>query len=285
MVCAVWDKTAISTVRIELNSPRKRNWKFLKRKRGALALHGDINHVASASIPPDFRRNEAADLDRPIQTTEMDESWRMSIGTVIPRRRSTEQDRRSRCGGAGGTDALDADYFRDVFGGPPRSVLLRRFSGDARPASSFYEEIFRPAWRRLPLARGGRRLPGFRIPEARASGQVKMDEGFYDDIFGSDGGRERRSRSRSKCSSRSKSSSVLSSAELSPPLRPSIAEDAMLSSFASKLRFLIMDPSLFVPFQMIRVYKNLDVITLQKELFSHAHCDWLQGLSSKLFFL
>ncbi|XP_039114700.1 uncharacterized protein LOC120250031 [Dioscorea cayenensis subsp. rotundata] len=163
----------------------------------------------------------------------MDESWRISMGSVVPRRRSTEQHRPPRSSGD-----LNPDDFRDVFGGPPRTVLLRRFSGDfsPQPAASLYDEIFRPGEYGFQTSRAGRSLPAFMIPVARGGGGVlRTEEGFYDDIFGSGGG-DRRSRSRSKSKSRSTSSSVLSSEDVSPPLRRHIGDDAVLSSFASKLR-------------------------------------------------
>ncbi|PKA52349.1 hypothetical protein AXF42_Ash010245 [Apostasia shenzhenica] len=154
----------------------------------------------------------------------MDESWRIPMGSIAPRRRSTEEARRRRW--ISGGDWLDPDDFRDVFGGPPRSVLLRQFSGEvSRPALTIYDEIFRPTESGTTAKDGGRRLPGFRIPSAAAAVRVggvhlTTELGFYDDIFGSDGG-DPRLRLRPK----SISSSVLSSEELSP-----------LRSSASKLR-------------------------------------------------
>ncbi|XP_074560025.1 uncharacterized protein LOC141816090 [Curcuma longa] len=171
----------------------------------------------------------------------MDESWRAAIGSVIPRRRSTEETRgpRSRWADYGSAAVLGPDDFRDVFGGPPRTVLLCRFSdelhlrgsGDRKPGS-FYGEIFRPTNRQRRIPRGvagGRVIQGFGS-RARA-GMVKTEEGFYDDIFGNECIGDRRSRSKS-------SSSVLSSEDVTPPIwaASSMAEDAMLSSFASKLR-------------------------------------------------
>jgi hypothetical protein len=35
-----------------------------------------------------------------------------------------------------------ADDFDDVFSGPPRSVLQRKFSDDFNNSNGFYEEIF-----------------------------------------------------------------------------------------------------------------------------------------------
>ncbi|XP_068655357.1 uncharacterized protein [Aristolochia californica] len=156
----------------------------------------------------------------------MDESWRIRNGMNLPRRRSTDFTSKA-C-----YDFCDPDEFRDVFGGPPRSVFLRKFSDDI--ASSFYDEVFRKADLKQP-ARPGRSLPAFRIPAAGngkgGAGCVRRD-GFYDDIFGY---RRSRSRSESMSKSRSNCSSVLSSEDLSP-IRPSMAEDAGISSFASKLR-------------------------------------------------
>ncbi|ONI11070.1 hypothetical protein PRUPE_4G085400 [Prunus persica] len=160
----------------------------------------------------------------------MDESWRMRMGLMptLPRRRSAEHvSTRSVFAAADDCQTLDPDDFADVFGGPPRSVLPREFSGRT---TSFYEEIFRPPEFGLTADKSGRSLPAFRIPG--------RSEGFYSDIFGSDDdGGQRRSRERSRPNSKAKSnsSSVLSSEELSP-LRPIIGDDVALSSFASKLR-------------------------------------------------
>ncbi|XVE88436.1 hypothetical protein DITRI_Ditri19aG0069700 [Diplodiscus trichospermus] len=167
----------------------------------------------------------------------MDESWRMCMGMPtthhLPRRKSMENTSFSmnRVTMVMADNNLDADYFSDVFGGPPRSVLCRKLSGDFTRSASFYEEVFRPS--ELSSSRSmkcGRTLPAFRIPS--------RGEGFYSDIFGSDDdfrlSRER-SRSNSKAKSMSNSSSVLSSEDLSP-LRPVARDDVGLSSFASKLR-------------------------------------------------
>jgi hypothetical protein len=130
---------------------------------------------------------------------------------------------------------LDPDDFSDVFGGPPRSVLSRKFPADftrsSSSSSSFYEEIFLPETDSLSKGKknGGRSLPAFRIP-ARG-------EGFYSDVFRlSDEGRRSRQRSRANSKSKSNSSSVLSSEELSPQRRMVTGDDVALSSFASKLR-------------------------------------------------
>lgn len=130
--------------------------------------------------------------------------------------------------------ALDPDDFSDVFGGPPRTLLARKFSADftttttSSSSSNFYSEVFRiPSPEFMsPAKRAGRVLPAFRIPASRG-------EGFYSDVFASSDGRKSRERSRPK--SKSNSSSVLSSEELSP-LRPPDGEDVALSSFTSKLR-------------------------------------------------
>ncbi|CAI0544888.1 unnamed protein product [Linum tenue] len=177
----------------------------------------------------------------------MDDSWQMRMGTapgppLLHHRRSTETSSSSPAV-AGPTrrsvdnHRLDPNNFADVFGGPPRSLLARKFSGDLnRPSGSFYEEVFRPPSFACPPAaaskNGGRCLPAFRIP---AKG-----EGFYSDVFGAEeDGRASRERSRpnSKGKSKSNSSSVLSSEELSPR-RPNVSggHDPALSSFASKLR-------------------------------------------------
>ncbi|KAE9587626.1 hypothetical protein Lal_00021889 [Lupinus albus] len=148
----------------------------------------------------------------------MDESWRMRMGlpACLPRRRSME-DRASSSirqyifSGTGNSvpENMDPDDFADVFGGPPRSLLMHKLSR----SKSFYDEIFQPPDFTSPaLLKGGRRLPVFRFP-------AKNDT-FYSDIFD-----DRRSRERSG----------LSSEDVSP-LRPVIRDDVALSAFASKLR-------------------------------------------------
>ncbi|KAI4300022.1 hypothetical protein L6164_033441 [Bauhinia variegata] len=163
----------------------------------------------------------------------MDESWRMRMGLMpaLPRRRSVEDRSSSRTrrsifsGGVSGSETLDPDDFADVFGGPPRSLLVHKLSR----SSSLYEEVFQPPEFVSPATKNGRNLPVFRIPT--------KNESFYSDIFGSDDDRKSRERSGScsKAKSKSNSSSVLSSEELSP-LRPAISDDVALSAFASKLR-------------------------------------------------
>ncbi|XP_030968018.1 J domain-containing protein required for chloroplast accumulation response 1 [Quercus lobata] len=179
----------------------------------------------------------------------MDESWRMRMGMPsLPRRRSTEDASSkqfifSRSGGGGGgeeAETLDPEDFTDVFGGPPRSVLMRKFSGDFfKNNGEFYGEVFRPPEFVTPADKDGRSLPAFRIP---ARGGGGGGGGFYGDIFGSEDDLDRKSRDRSrpnskaKSKSKSNSSSVLSSEDLSPLHRPVIGDDVALSSFVSKLR-------------------------------------------------
>lgn len=164
----------------------------------------------------------------------MDESGRMRMGRPsLPRRRSMEDT--SAAATRLSMEALDPDDFADVFGGPPRSVLSRKYSADfTRSSTSFYEDIFRPPEFVTSIEKksgGGRSLPAFRIP---AKG-----EGFYGDVFGWEEDRRSRDRSKpnSKAKSKSNSSSVLSSEELSPHRRPVTGDDVALSSFASKLRY------------------------------------------------
>uniref|UniRef100_A0A0E0E5B5 Uncharacterized protein n=1 Tax=Oryza meridionalis TaxID=40149 RepID=A0A0E0E5B5_9ORYZ len=139
----------------------------------------------------------------------MDESWRCTMGSVLPRQRSSDHHAGGG-GGGGGRQSLAPDDFRDVFGGPPRTVLLRSFYGGEAAAESYHS----PAMAQ------------------------QHHHGFFDDIFGA--GRHARSRSRS-----TKSSSVVSSDEFAAGpafYRPAFASsgcrggDATLSSFASKLR-------------------------------------------------
>ncbi|URD76336.1 hypothetical protein MUK42_35119 [Musa troglodytarum] len=138
------------------------------------------------------------------------ESWRTSAGSL-----AGKEARRSRIA------PLDPDDFRDVFGGPPKSVLLRRFSGDlsayrrARP-SPLSDEVLQPS-------AGTRRA------------WVRTETGFYDDIFGSH--RDLRS-ARGSRSKSSESPSILSSEHVSPSIRgDSAAADVVFSSsLADKLR-------------------------------------------------
>ncbi|VFQ60231.1 unnamed protein product [Cuscuta campestris] len=177
----------------------------------------------------------------------MDESWRIRTGVEIPsttaakntsfsRRRSTEDPSRCRrtTPGDSETPVLDPEDFRDVFGGPPRTVMRRQFSGNGYRECLLYEEIFLPPENVVP-ASCGRKLPEFKIPMDKC-GRMD-DEGFYSDIFGWEGEEDmRRSRTRSGSKSKASSSSVLSSENVSP-LRPAIGEaDPDVSFFSSKLR-------------------------------------------------
>lgn len=188
----------------------------------------------------------------------MDESWRMRMGMPsLPRRRSTEDASSKQFifsrGGGGGEEAetLDPEDFADVFGGPPRSVLMRKFSGDFfKNNGEFYGEVFRPPEFVTPADKDGRSLPAFRIP-ARGGGGGGGGGGFYGDIFGSEDDLDRKSRERSrpnskaKSKSKSNSSSVLSSEDLSPLHRPVIGDDVALSSFVSKLRLVRVRSNFF----------------------------------------
>ncbi|CAF1928839.1 hypothetical protein HID58_066259 [Brassica napus] len=103
----------------------------------------------------------------------MDESWRMKMGlnvdpffSIAPRSMDVR---------------IDAQDFSDVFGGPPRSVLTRKFSGDFSRSDCFYDEIFRPAGMfscgTVSSSKShGRNLTAFRIPSG--------GDGFYDGVFG-----------------------------------------------------------------------------------------------------
>lgn len=169
--------------------------------------------------------------------------------TAPPPRRSTEDSTSHRLKPIS-DDPLNPEDFRDVFGGPPQTVLSRQFStGFPRSPSSssstsfYYEEIFRPSEKAAATRKSGRSLPAFRIPgqtrkssDHRNQHKRQSNNGFYSDIFGlEDETVVIRSRSRSKASS----SSVLSSEELSP-FRPAIAvdRDDDVSFFASKLRWV-----------------------------------------------
>ncbi|KAL6603658.1 hypothetical protein ACP70R_044019 [Stipagrostis hirtigluma subsp. patula] len=152
----------------------------------------------------------------------MDESWRCTMGSVLPRRRSPDQH------AEGGHQGLAPDDFRDVFGGPPRTVLLRSFHGEAadhHAAAGHHYASYGDGFCRRPFGDGRGQL---------APAAVPTEEGFFDDIFGAR--RHTRSRSRSK----SKSSSAFSSDELpSAYCRPAASGgrvDATLSSFTSRLR-------------------------------------------------
>ncbi|KAL0698662.1 hypothetical protein Bca4012_054784 [Brassica carinata] len=158
----------------------------------------------------------------------MDESWRMKMGLNIDPFFSIA--RRSM-------DArIDAEDFADVFGGPPRSVLTRKFSGDFSRSDCFYDEVFLPpgitSGGTLPSSKShGRNLTAFRIPSGV--------DGFYDGVFGGRGGTAKKQSPATKPKSRSNSSSVLTSEDVSPHYPPPAAtsgDDAGFSSFTSRLR-------------------------------------------------
>jgi hypothetical protein len=145
------------------------------------------------------------------------------MGSVLPRRRSPDQ----RNPASGHQTSLAPDDFRDVFGGPPRTVLLRSFHGEAAD----YHHC--PT---VPNYGGG--AEAFCRRRAYADGRaaaVPTEEGFFDDIFSAR--RHARSRSRSK----SKSSSAVSSDELLSafcrPVATSGRVDSTLSSFTSRHRY------------------------------------------------
>ncbi|KAL0700223.1 hypothetical protein Bca4012_056345 [Brassica carinata] len=158
----------------------------------------------------------------------MDESWRKKMGfNVDPFFSIARKSMDAR---------IDAEDFSDVFGGPPRSVLTRKFSGDFSRSDCFYDEIFRPpvisSGGNLPSSRShGRNLPAFRIPSG--------GEGFYAGVFGGRGEGSKKQSHTAKSKSRSNSSSVLTSEEVSPHYQPAAAasgDDAGFSSFTSRLR-------------------------------------------------
>ncbi|KAI4303698.1 hypothetical protein MLD38_039299 [Melastoma candidum] len=137
----------------------------------------------------------------------MDESsWRMCAGT-----------------GRASTTALDPDDFSDVFGGPPRSVLLRDLS-------SGHASSFSPLFRcRISRSLGV-------SPPSKLPGEAAFYEG---DEYGDRKSRDRSgrgSKGMSKSISRPNSSSALSSEELSP-LTHVLGDDVGVSSFVSHLRW------------------------------------------------
>ncbi|KAM3213982.1 hypothetical protein ACQJBY_066418 [Aegilops geniculata] len=156
----------------------------------------------------------------------MDESWRCTMGAVLPRQRSSD-----------GQKSLAPDDFRDVFGGPPRTVLLSSFCGDA--AAADYHAAAAGHGGQYPYYPYGGVADALCRRGRPASAAVPTEEGFFDDIFGARA-RQVRSRSRSKST---KSSSVISSDEFGSgrsAFRSAASGggrgDAALSSFASKLR-------------------------------------------------
>ncbi|KAF9588976.1 hypothetical protein IFM89_017655 [Coptis chinensis] len=153
----------------------------------------------------------------------MDESWKMRLGSNLPRRKSTEETRTT----------LRPEDFNDVFGGPPKTILSRKKSV---PDFSFsYQDVYQSPEYDFS-SKNGQSVPVFGMQGGgggRRKGVYKRnDHGFYNDIFGSDeDGRSSKGYSKSK----SNSSSVLSSEDLSP-LRNSTVEDVFFSSFSTKLR-------------------------------------------------
>ncbi|KAL8129491.1 hypothetical protein V2J09_018646 [Rumex salicifolius] len=203
----------------------------------------------------------------------MDESWRMRMGmpSLTSRRRASEDltswtsvESGQSNGMFGGSEsgAMEADDFKDVFGGPPRSVLNRKLSCDFTSYDYFYNEIFRrPETEAERSRRNGRKLTEFRIPVA--SRTIVEKARFYNDMVGSpsnckgadddnDEHRMKKSSSssklwrsmsmskwnlKSKSKSKSNSSSVLSYEEISPTIRSRIGEDDVaLTTIAAKLR-------------------------------------------------
>ncbi|CAN7093711.1 unnamed protein product [Brassica rapa subsp. narinosa] len=148
----------------------------------------------------------------------MDESWRMKMGLNVDpffsiARRSMDV-------------RVNAQDFSDVFGGPPRSVLTRKFSGDFTRSDCFYDEIFRPpgmfSCGTLPSSKShGRNLPAFRIPSG--------GDGFYDGVFGGRSGTAKEGTKKQSPITKSRSNS-------SPPPAGTSDDDAGISSFTSTLR-------------------------------------------------
>ncbi|OEL17955.1 hypothetical protein BAE44_0021032 [Dichanthelium oligosanthes] len=151
----------------------------------------------------------------------MDESWRCTMGSVLPRQRSSDQQ---HAAGGGSHQSLAPDDFRDVYGGPPRTVLLRSFGGEAADYHS-------PTGHQYMNYGGAEAFCRRPYADGRAAA-VPTEQGFFDDIFGA----RRHTRSRSK----SKSSSAVSSDELPAgfcrPVATGSRADATLSSFTSRLR-------------------------------------------------
>lgn len=144
------------------------------------------------------------------------------MGSVLPRQRSSDQ----HAAAAGGHQSLAPDDFRDVYGGPPRTVLLRSFGGEAADYHS-------PAGHQYTNYGGSEAFCRRPYADGRAAA-VPTEQGFFDDIFSAR--RHTRSRSRSK----SKSSSAVSSDEFPSgfcrPVATGGRADPTLSSFTSRLR-------------------------------------------------
>lgn len=159
----------------------------------------------------------------------MEEYWRMCVGVSItqnfPHRKPMENTGFFHKNAA--IFMADDHDFSDVFGGPPRSVLCRKFTDDLTQSASFYDDAFGPLdFSSCYSIKGGRSLPAFRIP-------AKVEGLFSTDIFGSDDDLRRSSWERTE----SDSSSVMSWQEMSG-LRRTDGDDFGLSSyFAPKLRW------------------------------------------------
>ncbi|CAL5040010.1 unnamed protein product [Urochloa decumbens] len=160
----------------------------------------------------------------------MDESWRCTMGSVLPRQRSSDQQ---LAAGAGGHQSLAPDDFRDVYGGPPRTVLLRSFTGEGA-AADYHSPAGHGQYMSYGGGRGAEAFCRRPYPDGRAAAAVPTEQGFFDDIFGA----RRHTRSRSR--SMSKSSSAVSSDEFPAgfcrPVATGGRADATLSSFTSRLR-------------------------------------------------
>uniref|UniRef100_A0ACD5UJ60 Uncharacterized protein n=1 Tax=Avena sativa TaxID=4498 RepID=A0ACD5UJ60_AVESA len=167
----------------------------------------------------------------------MDESWRCTMGAVLPRQRSSD----GQHGAGAGHQSLAPDDFRDVFGGPPRTVLLSSFYGDA--AADYHAATAGHGGQYPHYYSYGAATDAFCRRDGRGKmppAAVPTEEGFFDDIFGARARHAQRSRSRSKST---KSSSVVSSDEFGSgrsAFRSAVTGggrgDAALCSFASKLR-------------------------------------------------
>ncbi|KAL2930649.1 Nuclease SbcCD subunit C [Bienertia sinuspersici] len=139
----------------------------------------------------------------------MDESWRMKMGVSAA---------------SAGSKALKPEDFKDVFGGPPRSLLAaRKLSADFSANDWFYAEIFQPLESDSSDVVSGQRLPEFIPPRKKCSKKTQVSN-------------------RRMCRSKSTSSSVMSCDELYQlhnfGSETVIGEDdvADLSSSTTKLR-------------------------------------------------
>ncbi|TYI24415.1 hypothetical protein ES332_A06G232600v1 [Gossypium tomentosum] len=157
----------------------------------------------------------------------MEEYWRMCVGVSItqnfPHRKPMENTGFFHKNAA--IFMADDHDFSDVFGGPPRSVLCRKFTDDLTQSASFYDDAFGPLdFSSCYSIKGGRSLPAFRIP-------AKVEGLFSTDIFGSDDDLRRSSWERTE----SDSSSVMSWEEMSCLRRPDGDDIGLSSYFAPKL--------------------------------------------------